>query len=126
MPTSQLRRVIQTLHAATFPAEEAELTDGQLLESYVRGREEAAFAALVQRHGPVGLGGRPPGPPSHPDAEDPFPAPLPVLVRKAAPLGPVANRLLRVAHQTALKARAMAPKRSARERQVTVMPEPAL
>ena len=31
----------------------AELTDGQLLECYISRREEAAFAALVQRYGPM-------------------------------------------------------------------------
>jgi hypothetical protein len=53
MATSRLRRVIQTLHRATLHQDEVGLTDGQLLERYVRSREEAAFAALVQRHGPM-------------------------------------------------------------------------
>jgi hypothetical protein len=48
-----------------------------------------------------------------------------VLVCKAASVVSVANWLYGVAHQTALKARATAAKRSTRERQVTVMPEPA-
>src|SRR5262249_47137566 len=52
-----------------------------------------------------------------------------VLVRKAAAVAPremVANWLYGVAHQTALKARATAAKRRARERQVMEMPEPAV
>jgi hypothetical protein len=52
MATNQLREVLQTLRRASLP-EEAGLSDGQLLESYVRSREEAAFAALVHRHGPM-------------------------------------------------------------------------
>jgi RNA polymerase sigma factor (sigma-70 family) len=128
MATNQLRRVIQTLRGAALPCEEARLTDGQLLERYVRGREEAAFAALVRRHGPMVwgvcrriLGG-------HHDAEDAFQATFLVLVRKAASVVPrdlVANWLYGVARQTALKARTTAARRRAREKQVTAMPEPA-
>ena len=32
------------------------MTDGQLLECFVARRDEAAFAALVRRHGPMVLG----------------------------------------------------------------------
>ena len=59
---------------------------------------------------------------NHHDAEDAFQATFLVLVRKAASIAPremVANWLYGVAHQTALKARATAAKRRARERQVT-------
>jgi RNA polymerase sigma factor (sigma-70 family) len=60
------------------------------------------------------------------DAEDAFQATFLVLVRKAACIVPrqmVANWLYGVAHQTALKARATAARRSSRERQVADMPE---
>jgi hypothetical protein len=53
MATRQLSQVIQALRRASLPHNEAGLTDGQLLERYVRSREEAAFAALVDRHGPM-------------------------------------------------------------------------
>src|SRR5437879_2670699 len=105
MATSQLRHVLQTLGRAALQDEEAGLTDGQLLECYVRSREEAAFAALVRRHGPMVWGvcsrilGR------HQDAEDAFQATFLVLVRKAASVAhreKVANWLYGVAHQTAL------------------------
>src|SRR5438270_12299146 len=32
------------------------LTEGELLERFVRGRDEAAFEALIARHGPMVLG----------------------------------------------------------------------
>jgi hypothetical protein len=126
MATSQLGRVLQTLRSATVPPEGAGLTDGQLLECYVRSREEAAFAALVRRHGPMvwGVCRRVVG--SHQDAEDAFQATFLVLVRKAASIAQkdkVANWLFGVAHQTALKARATTARRRAREKQVTAMPD---
>jgi hypothetical protein len=31
-------------------------TDGQWIECYANGRDEAAFAAIVRRHGPMMLG----------------------------------------------------------------------
>lgn len=104
------------------------MTDGQLLERYICYREEAAFAAVVRRHGPMVWGVclrilRSPA-----DAEDAFQAVFLVLVRKAASIVPrekLVNWLYGVARQTALKARATASKRRMRERQVPAMPEPA-
>src|SRR6516164_2164003 len=128
MATNQLQRVIQTLHAAGLYQETATLTDGQLLESYIRSREEAAFAALVRRHGPMVWGVCHRVLRGHQDAEDAFQATFLVLVRKAGSVLSkelIANWLYGVAHRTALKARALTAKRRAREKQVTVMPEPA-
>jgi RNA polymerase sigma factor (sigma-70 family) len=111
---------------ATLHQDETGLTDGQLLESYLHRREEAAFAALVRRHGPMvwGVCRRVVG--NHQDAEDAFQATFLVLVRKAASVVSVANWLYGVAHQTALKARAMTARRQAREKQMDAVPEPAL
>jgi RNA polymerase sigma factor (sigma-70 family) len=124
---SQTSRVFQHLRTAVLRHEGAGLSDGQLLECYVNRREEAAFAALVRRHGPMVMGvcrrvlGNP-----H-DAEDAFQATFLVLVRKAASVVPremVANWLHGVARKTALRAKVLAVKRAVRERQVTTMPEP--
>src|SRR5881398_2103839 len=94
--------------------------DGQLLERFARAHEEAAFRALVERHGPMVLGVCRRVLRNDADAEDAFQATFLVLVRKAGtirPRGKVGNWLCGVAHTTALKARAMGAKRSAKERQ---------
>jgi RNA polymerase sigma factor (sigma-70 family) len=107
----------------------AGLTDGQLLENYISRHDEAALAALVQRHGMMvwGVCRRVLG--NCHDAEDAFQATFLVLVRRASSIASpelLPNWLYGVAHQTAIKARATVAKRKARERQVTEMPEPAV
>ncbi len=128
MASSTLSDVIQQLRRAAQGHEEAARTDGQLLEAFVAQGDEAAFAALVRRHGPMVLGvcrrvlGN-----SH-DVEDAFQATFLVLIRRAAAVVPremVGNFLHGVAYQTALKARAATSKRRAKEKQLPVMPEPA-
>jgi RNA polymerase sigma factor (sigma-70 family) len=104
------------------------MTDGELLECFVSGRDEGAFAALVRRHAAMVWGVCRRVLSCHQDAEDAFQSTFLVLVRKAASVTPrhmVANWLYGVAHQTALNARASAARRRARERQVTQMTEPA-
>jgi RNA polymerase sigma factor (sigma-70 family) len=127
MPTRQLTQVLQHLRRAARLPDTENLTDGQLLEHFIRHRDEAAVTALVRRHGPMvwGVCRRLLG--DHHHAEDAFQATFLVLVRRAAAVRPreaVGNWLYGVAYQTARKARATAAKRRARERQVTAMPEP--
>jgi RNA polymerase sigma factor (sigma-70 family) len=129
MATGQLSGVLQQLRGAVLLREAEGLTDGQLLEAYISHRDEAAVAALVQRHGPMvwGVCRRVLG--NHQDAEDAFQATFFVLVRKAAAIASpalLANWLYGVALQTALKARTTVARRKVRERQVTDMPEPAV
>lgn len=93
-------------------------SDGQLLEAFAERREEAAFEALLRRHGPMVLGvcRRVLG--NIHDADDAFQATFLVLVRKAAAVRPrelVGNWLYGVAYRTSLKARAMSAKRRSKE-----------
>jgi RNA polymerase sigma factor (sigma-70 family) len=129
MATNQLGRMIQTLRVGTLLDKEASLSDGQLLECYVQSQSETAFTALVHRHGPMVLGVCHRVLRSPEDAEDAFQATFLVLFRKAASIVSkelVASWLYSVAHQTASKARAIAARRRAKERELTVRPEPTL
>ena len=43
-------------HVRRIAADGVAATDGELLARFAAGRDEAAFTALVQRHGPMVLG----------------------------------------------------------------------
>jgi RNA polymerase sigma factor (sigma-70 family) len=123
-----MNEVIHYLRS-TLWSNEADLTDGQLLERFVSHREPAALEALMRRHGSMVWGVCRRILQNHHDAEDAFQATFLILIRKAASIVPremAGNWLYGVAHQTALKARGTRGKRKLREAQVTNMPEPAV
>jgi len=125
MAKNQLSKVIQRLRRVVVQSGGG-LTDGRLLDSFVRQKDDAALAALVKRHGPMVWGVCQRILRNHHDAEDAFQATFLVLVRKAATIQRkelVANWLYGVARQTARRARSAAFKQGVRERQVTEMPE---
>jgi RNA polymerase sigma factor (sigma-70 family) len=127
MAKAQMDTVVRHLRRAVLRPNGAGWTDGQLLSSFIDHKDEAAFASLVRRHGPMvyGVCRRVVG--NHHDAEDAFQATFLVLARKASSVRArerVAAWLHGVAHRTALKSRAMTAARRVRERQVMEMPEP--
>jgi RNA polymerase sigma factor (sigma-70 family) len=92
-------------------------TEGELLERFVSRRDEAAFEALLARHGPMVLGIcrkllKDPN-----DVDDAFQATFLVLVRKAGTLARrdlLGNWLYGVALRVAARARTLSARRSAR------------
>jgi len=119
----------QQLLDAVLAPEMAEWTDARLLGSFIDRHDDNAFGALVRRHGAMVLGVCRRMLRNQHDAEDAFQATFLVLVRRATSIVPremVGNWLYGVAYQTAVKARAMADRRRAKERQVSETPEPAV
>jgi RNA polymerase sigma factor (sigma-70 family) len=122
-------RVAPALRPAGTSGDGAELTDGEFLDQFLTRHDEAAFEALVRRHGPMVLGvcRRILGD-AH-DAEDAFQATFLVLVRRAASVVPreqVGNWLYGVAYRTALEARRMSARRRAKEKSMPQPPQPAV
>jgi RNA polymerase sigma factor (sigma-70 family) len=126
MAVGSLTSFVYHLRRAVLLQDGGGMSDGQLLQSFLSCGEEAAFAALVQRHGPMVLGVCRRVLQNTHDAEDAFQATFVVLLRKAASILPreyVGNWLYGVAYRTALKARTMAAKRRFKESQVRTMPK---
>ena len=129
MANLSLQKIVTQLRRASVLPGGVDLTDGQLLAQFIGQQDEAAFAALVQRHGSMVLGvcrrllGN-----VH-DADDAFQATFLILVHKAASLKScelLGNWLYGVAYNTALAARAKRCRLRSKEKQVLGMPEPAM
>jgi RNA polymerase sigma factor (sigma-70 family) len=101
-------------------------TDGELLSTFLKRRDNDALAALVARHGPMVWSVCRRILRSHHDAEDAFQATFLVLVRKSTTIrnrNDVANWLYGVAHQTAVRLRANLAKQHRREQQGIALPD---
>lgn len=123
MSAGQLNAVLHYLHFVARKDASKWLSDSQLLQRFIHEREEAAFEALIRRHGAMVFGVCRRVLRQNEDAEDAFQATFLVLVRKAASLrtpGTVANWLYGVAHRTALELKRARARRRAKE--ALVMP----
>jgi Sigma-70 region 2 len=83
MVTTQSGVVLRHLRHLVTAQDCLALPDRQLLDRFVHGREEAAFAALVRRHGPLVLGVCRRVLHHEQDAEDVFQATFLALARSA-------------------------------------------
>ena len=121
MASRALRKVADHLRRIALLGEARNMSDAELLEWYLQGRDEAAFRAIVKRHGPMVLGVCERVLRHTQDAEDAFQATFMVLVHNAAKLKCpqlLGNWLYGVAYRTALHAKATISKRRAKEQQM--------
>jgi RNA polymerase sigma factor (sigma-70 family) len=123
---AQVHEVIPHLRRMVLRDGESDLPDGELLGRFIDHRDEAAFAALVRRHGPMVWAVCRRTLCTLHDAEDAFQATFLVLVRRAGSVRQrelVGHWLYGVARQTARKAQATARRRQQREIQGMAPPD---
>jgi RNA polymerase sigma factor (sigma-70 family) len=124
MTSAQSCLVLQHLRRLAGTRPLPALSDWQLLECFTTRRDEAAFAALVRRHGPMILNVCRAVLRHEQDAEDAFQATFLTLARKADSIQrreAVAGWLYEVAQRIAVKAQAGSARRRAREQRATPM-----
>lgn len=123
MPTN---RTMHRLRQAALLQESDGLSDAHLLECFLDRRDEAAFEALVRRHGPMVLGvcrrilGH------SQEVDDAFQCTVLVFVQKAASIRSRASLggwLYSVAYRTALQARAARARRREQETPMVDVPQ---
>jgi RNA polymerase sigma factor (sigma-70 family) len=117
-PTKPLAGVVTNLRRWAGAGGADRLPDPELLRRYVASRDEAAFACLVKRHGPMVLGVCRKLLRHEHDAEDAFQATFVVLARKARAIRraeAVGSWLYGVAFRVANKLREAQARRRARE-----------
>jgi RNA polymerase sigma factor (sigma-70 family) len=118
MPGGKLRNVLGHINRLVAPRRAQDLPDQVLLTRFVRDRDEAAFAALLERHGAMVLGVCGRVLKNAHDAEDACQAVFLVLARKADSVrkrGSLGSWLHGVAWRVARKLRSTLARRSARE-----------
>jgi RNA polymerase sigma factor (sigma-70 family) len=119
---SPLKTVLRHIHALLGESCDAALSDAHLLERFRADHDEAAFAELVRRHGPLVLNVCWQVLHHDQDAEDAFQATFFVLARKAASIRKgesLACWLYGIALRTAMNVKRTAARRRARERHAT-------
>jgi RNA polymerase sigma factor (sigma-70 family) len=124
MPPTSLSAVVRQVRKLAAPGDFPAAPDPDLLARFRATGDEAAFAALVRRHGPLVMGVCRRVLRHHQDAEDAFQATFLVLARKAASIRrrtALASWLYGVARRVAGDARRAAARRQARERRAANM-----
>ena len=125
MNSAQVGAVLGYVHKLAAARKDEDLPDHQLLERFAAHRDEAAFAALLRRHGPMVLGVCRSVLHNWHDAEDAFQATFLVLARKANSIHrreTVSSWLHRVAYHLAVDAQASAARRRVFEKRAVTMP----
>jgi RNA polymerase sigma factor (sigma-70 family) len=119
MPTTNLSHWLRDLGNAVWVHGAETCSDSQLLHGFLTGAQPGAFAAVVHRHGPMVWQVCCSLVHDAQDAEDAFQATFLVLVQRAASIRRpelLGNWLYGVAYRVAVRARANAARRRARER----------
>ncbi|HLJ97823.1 MAG TPA: RNA polymerase sigma factor [Gemmataceae bacterium] len=114
IPSNQVNSILRYIRRLAAAECAVEMADRELLHRFVTRRDEAAYAVLVRRHGPMVLRLCLRVLQHEQDAEDAFQATFLVLSRKAASLLPVESLggwLYSVAYRIAQKARINAARR---------------
>jgi RNA polymerase sigma factor (sigma-70 family) len=120
MASGQFQSVLRFLRKAAVALEKNALTDAQLLERFVRQKDEAAFEVLVWRHSTMILATCQRVLHDTHDAEDAFQATFLAFLQQAASIGKreaLAGWLHKVAFRIALRLRSRSANRARHEKQ---------
>src|SRR5262245_7356088 len=129
MATGPLGPVLRHLRRLAGKSPDEEGSDARLLERFAADRDEVAFAALLQRHGPLVWGVCLRVLRHSQDAEDAFQATFLVLARKAGTIrrrGSVGGWLYEVAYHIAARAKADAARRRTHESRAAALARTAV
>jgi RNA polymerase sigma factor (sigma-70 family) len=125
MSSTQVGAVLRHIRQFASARKDCDEPDRQLLERFAAHRDEAAFAALLKRHGPMVLRVCRSVLHGLQDAEDAFQAVFLVLAQKAGSIHrreSVSSWLYQVAYHLALRAKANAARRKVLEERAVTMP----
>jgi RNA polymerase sigma factor (sigma-70 family) len=121
MTQTSFSPVVRHIHKLAGEGQAEELSDTDLLNRFVRERDERAFAALLRRHGALVWSACYSVLQHRQDAEDAFQATFLLLARQAGSIRStqaVASWLYRIAYRVAVKARQNMTRRRSREQQI--------
>jgi RNA polymerase sigma factor (sigma-70 family) len=125
MSSAQVGTMLRQIRKLADARHDHEAADHLLLERFANDRDEAAFAALLRRHGSMVLGVCRSVLHDHHDAEDAFQATFLLLAQKAGSIHrqeAVSAWLYRVAYHLAVRAQARAARRRVVEKRAVTMP----